>query len=209
MDLTEHWKVIQRAVGLPSPKGIPGIQTVELLHKALKIAAPLPGISPAASLPWLAEANRWLGLKEIPGPKHHAQILKWWGLIRATYADNETAWCAGFVGGCLEAVGIPSSRSAAARSYDKWGDKVSDPVYGSIVTFWRGSPTGWMGHVAFLVGVTSAGDLLCLGGNQADGVNVAKFSRDRLIGFRFPQGNFVRRAAPVLAGPSAYSTNEA
>lgn len=174
-------------------------------------APPAPGVlgGAAAGTPWMREADRWLGLKEIPGSKHHPQILSWWESIKQSYRDDETAWCAAYVGGVLEEVGIPSSRSAAARSYENYGEKIATPTYGAITVFWRGSRSGWQGHVAFLVGVTSGGDLLCLGGNQDNAVTVARFSRDRLLGFRFPKGDYERRPAPVLSGPSAYSINEA
>jgi uncharacterized protein (TIGR02594 family) len=163
----------------------------------------------AGGTPWMRETDRWLGLKEIGGSKHHPQILSWWEATKQSYRDDETAWCAAYVGGILEEIGIESTRSAAARSYEKWGEAVTAPTYGAITVFWRGSKSGWQGHVAFLVGVTKAGELLCLGGNQGDAVTVAKFSRDRLLGFRFPKGDYERRAAPVLVGPSDYSINEA
>lgn len=191
--------------------GIPGPKT-QLAYDAylegIAPGTPAP-VTPSGSTPWMRQANRWLGLREIAGSKHHPQILSWWEATKQSYRDDETSWCAAFVGGCLEECGIPSTRSAAARSYEKYGDAVTSPTYGAITVFWRGSKAGWQGHVAFLVGVTPAGDLLCLGGNQSDAVTVAKFSRDRLLGFRFPSGNFAKLPAPVLSGPAAYSTNEA
>jgi hypothetical protein len=48
---------------------------------------------------WLAEARRHLGVREIAGRKHNPLILRWWTLIRAPFTDDETPWCAGFVGG--------------------------------------------------------------------------------------------------------------
>ena len=66
---------------------------------------------------WLAQARKYLGQKEIPGPRHNAFVLRLWGLIRAAYRDDETPWCAGFVGGVLEEVGLRSTRSASSLSY--------------------------------------------------------------------------------------------
>jgi len=191
--------------------GVPGPKTqaaYDAYHVGKAPAAVIP-VTPALGTPWMTEANRWLGLREIAGKQHHPQILSWWEKTKLPYRDDETPWCAAYVGGCLEECGIQSTRSAAARSYEKYGDAITTPTYGAITVFWRGSKTGWQGHVAFLVGVTRTGDLLCLGGNQSDAVTVAKFDRARLLGFRFPKGDFVRRPAPVLAGPSSYSTNEA
>lgn len=182
--------------------GIPGPKT-QAAYDAYRA-----GLTPG-SLPWMTEANRWLGLREIAGPQHEPQILSWWEAIKSHFRDDETPWCAAFVGGVLEEVGIRSTRSEAARSYEKWGDHVSQSIFGSVAVFWRGSPTGWQGHVAFLVGVSETGDLFCLGGNQGDAVTVARFPRSRLLGFRFPPGNYERRPAPVMAGPKGYSTGEA
>lgn len=67
---------------------------------------------------WLRIARGYLGQREIVGRKHNPLILRWWQRIRAPFTDDETPWCAGFVGGVLEEAGIKSSRSAAARSYE-------------------------------------------------------------------------------------------
>ena len=192
--------------------GVPGPKTQAAYDAYWEDAAPgtaIPVIPTAGGTPWMTEANRWLGLKEIKGASHHPQILSWWDKTKQPFRDDETAWCAAYIGGVLEECGIQSTRSASARSYEKYGDVISTPTYGAITVFWRGSKTGWQGHVAFLVGVTKTGDLLCLGGNQSDAVTVAKFDRARLLGFRFPKGDFARNPAPVLAGPSSYSVNEA
>ncbi len=160
---------------------------------------------------WLIEARRHLGLREIKGAKHAPMILKWWSTIRAPFTDDETPWCAGFVGGVLEAVGIKSSRSAAARSYLKWGIGLERPVPGCVVVFWRGEPSSASGHVAFVAGVDRAGRLMCLGGNQGDAVSIAPFAASRLLGYRWPADSPVDRSArlPVIESTAAASSNEA
>ena len=68
--------------------------------------------------PWFDAAQKYLGLKEIKGSKHAPLIVQMWARIKlAGIKDDETPWCAAFVGSCLEEVGIQSSRSAAALSY--------------------------------------------------------------------------------------------
>lgn len=159
---------------------------------------------------WLVEARRHLGLREIPGKGHNKQILKWWSAIRAPFTDDETPWCAGFVGGCFEAVGMKSSRSAAARSYMKWGSKLDGPALGCVVVFWRGRPDGWSGHVAFVVGETKSGHLMCLGGNQSNAVTVAPFDKQRVLGYRWPLGPTVPSFnLPVLRSDGVLSDDEA
>lgn len=156
---------------------------------------------------WLTEARRHRGQREIKGAQHNPFILKLWSAIRAPFTDDETPWCAAFVGGCLEAAGIKSSRSAAARSYLKWGAGLTRPVLGCVVVFERG-PTH--GHVAFLVGLTPAGDPVCLGGNQGDEVNERTFDRRRVLAYRWPASEGLQRPweTPPVLQPGQVSSNE-
>jgi uncharacterized protein (TIGR02594 family) len=133
---------------------------------------------------WLVKARSYLGQKEIKGRRHNPQILKWWTLIHAGFTDDETPWCAGFVGGVLESCGIKSSRSAAARSYLKWGKAISTPIAGCVTVFSRGAANG---HVAFFLERTASG-IKVLGGNQGDGVSIATYPASRLLGYRWPEG---------------------
>lgn len=133
---------------------------------------------------WLLEAEKHIGTREIKGVKHEPKILQWWKAIkRGGIKDDETPWCAAFVGGCLEAVGLISSRFEGARSYLKWGVQIHTPVVGCIVVFERDGG----GHVGFVTGQSQDGKLLVLGGNQGeDEVNVRAFSYRRVIGYRWP-----------------------
>lgn len=156
---------------------------------------------------WITEAKKHLGTKEIPGAKHEPKILAWWKAIkRGGIKSDEVPWCAAFVGGCLEAVGIVSSRYESARSYMTWGKAIPAPLPGCIVVFSRNGG----GHVAFVVGVDKSGNLMCLGGNQGNAVTIAAFSRDRAIGYRWPAAAPLPRttALPVMAG-GTLSRNEA
>jgi uncharacterized protein (TIGR02594 family) len=157
---------------------------------------------------WLAQARRHLGAREIAGRKHNPLILRWWMLIRAPFTDDETPWCAGFVGGVLESAGIRSSRSAAARSYLKWGRTLASPRPGCIVVFARGPK---FGHVGFVIGTDRTGNLLVLGGNQGDAVSISPFSRGRVLGYRWSANEPLPEAAPlpVIAQGGKVSQNEA
>ncbi len=157
---------------------------------------------------WLAAARRNIGQAEVPGSKHNPLILRWWKAIRAPFVDDETPWCAAFVGGLLEEQGIQSSRAASARSYLQWGQPLVMPALGAVAVFAR-PPSPWTGHVGFVNGVTPEGNLLILGGNQGNRVRVDPFSEDRLLGLRWPLGVPLPDPAllPVAAG-GALSTNE-
>lgn len=156
---------------------------------------------------WLIEARKHIGTREIKGPTHEPKILAWWKAIkRGGIKDDETPWCAAFVGGCLEAVGIVSSRFESARSYETWGMKLAAPIPGCIVVFSRDGG----GHVGFVIGQDRAGNLLVLGGNQGDAVNVKSFARSRVTAYRWPAAVPLpaNDNLPTMAG-TALSSNEA
>ena len=135
---------------------------------------------------WLTVARSYIGLEEIVGSKHNETILKFWERCHLPFKDDETPWCAGFVGGVLEECGIRSTRSGLARSYLKWGRELKDPVVGCIVVFWRGHVDSPHGHVAF-VGAPPTGIIIpSLGGNQGNKVCVKPYPRARVLSFRMP-----------------------
>lgn len=134
---------------------------------------------------WLIEARKHEGEREIKGPKHNSKIVQWWKDIRrGGIKDDETPWCAAFVGAMLENVGIRSSRFESAKSYLDWGTRLSAPIVGCVVVFSRVGG----GHVGFVTGQDAKGNLLVLGGNQSDEVNIRAFKRDSVVGYRWPAG---------------------
>ena len=164
-------------------------------------------MSDALDPPWIKEARAQIGTREIKGPVHEPKILAWWRAIKlGGIKDDETPWCAAFVGGCLEAVGIRSTRSGAARSYEAWGSRLAAPLYGCVVVFSRDGG----GHVGFVVGQDKAGNLMVLGGNQGDAVNVKAFERRRVVAYRWPIDLPAPIAAPLpLLATTELSRNEA
>lgn len=153
---------------------------------------------------WLTVAKAEIGQQEIAGSQHNPRILEYHAETTLNAKDDETAWCASFVGWCLRQAGLVGTRLAAARSYLTWGDALADPVPGAIAVLWRGSRDGWQGHVGFYVGEDPAGQMLLLGGNQANKVSVAPYSHDRLLNFRWPTGvplprpGYVARPEPAI-----------
>jgi len=135
---------------------------------------------------WMTLARAELGEKEIKGEEDNPAIV---GYFRdagfAGIKDDETAWCAGFVGAQLERSGVASAKSLAARSYMQWGKPVKKPYPGCIAVFSRGNPSGWQGHVAFFLEETD-GKVKVLGGNQRNKVGINSYSKARLLGYREP-----------------------
>ena len=135
---------------------------------------------------WLRLARSEIGTKEIKGGKDNPLIVQYFDDVGHGWIDDdETAWCAAFVGSCLERSGFASSKQVNARSYLPWGKKVNAPRTGDIVIFWRESPTSWKGHVGFYVGEDGP-HIDVLGGNQSNEVNITKYSKSRLLGYRRP-----------------------
>ena len=98
--------------------------------------------------------------------------------------DDETAWCAVFVGAMLARSGVKGTGKMNARSYLEWGEPVErkDARPGDIVIFKRGN-SAWQGHVAFFVADKGA-QIEVLGGNQSDAVNVKGYAASQLLGIR-------------------------
>lgn len=107
--------------------------------------------------------------------------------------DDETAWCAAFVGAMLHRAGVEGTGQLNARSYLHWGVEVprSEARPGDIVILKRGN-SSWQGHVGFFV-KDNGKTITLLGGNQANAVNRRAHSvdGDQLLG--------IRRAPPAPA----------
>lgn len=140
---------------------------------------------PANAPVWLQIAGKELGQMEIPGEGHNPRILEYHQSTSLKATEDEVPWCAAFMCWVLEKAGIPSTRSAMARSYLKWGAPLDEPEIGCIVVFWRGSRESYSGHVAFYLGETDD-YIKVLGGNQSDQVCISFYGKDRLLGYRWP-----------------------
>src|SRR5262245_55333515 len=173
--------------------------TVAALEKLTDGAPPVvlpsepapPPVLPAPvqqTVPWMRKAWIEYGMREVSGSGSNPRIAS---LFRdaghAEVRDDETAWCAAFVGASLRRAGVQPTGSLMARSYLNWGEPLgSREPYGAIAVFSRGSDST-LGHVNFLLEMD--GDtLLALGGNQSDAVTVQPFPRSRLLDLRWPSG---------------------
>jgi uncharacterized protein (TIGR02594 family) len=134
-----------------------------------------------------AEAKRYLGTRETPGPQSTALIRQW--ITEAadwlSKDDSETAWCGCFRGaiGIATGTGVPKGHYRAA-AWASWGKAV--PVH--TPSQWQQGDTIIMSrpggnHVAVLDRVVGKTAFL-LGGNQSDSVNVTRFAIDRITAVR-------------------------
>lgn len=141
-------------------------------------------------------AKGYLGLEEFPGAKHNPKIVQMYADSgNAWVHEDETPWCAAFVGSVLAQAGIKGTGKLNARSYLNWGQAVEldNAQRGDVVVLERGKDPA-SGHVAFYDGPSPRkGYIHLLGGNQGNKVSVAEFPISRILG--------VRRA-PLISVPA-------
>jgi len=134
---------------------------------------------------WLAAAWAELGQHEVSGPATNPRIRQFFADAgHPAVEHDEVAWCAAFLGACLERSGNASTQSLLARSYLDWGLSLDEARLGAVAVLSRG-PDPALGHVGFIVGETGA-HLVLLGGNQSGAVTVEAFEQSRLLGLRWP-----------------------
>ena len=133
-------------------------------------------------------ARSYLGTKEIKGSADSPKIMEMYRTVGHDWVEHdEVAWCAAFVGHCLEKAGFASTRKLNARSYLAWGEKVAGLEQardGDVLVFTRGASAA-QGHVAFFLKAVGS-QVEVLGGNQSDGVTIARYAKSRLLGIRRP-----------------------
>lgn len=156
---------------------------------------------------WMAEAQYYVGLKEIKGPKHNPTILKWLVQLGAWWHDDETPWCGVFVAQCMHACGFKLPRYwMRAKAWADWGIELKQPAYGAVVVFSRKGG----GHVGLVAGIDKKGRIMVLGGNQGNQVSIEPFDHSRVVAYRWPGGIRVDWSAlPVYDTDGAVSTDEA
>lgn len=126
-----------------------------------------------------------LGTKEWRSG-HNPKVVRYFSDVGHDWVkDDETAWCAAFVGAMLKKAGIPHTGKLNARSYLDWGDPVTidDAREGDVVVFPRGNPNGWRGHVGFVVAMHDH-TIEVIGGNQSDKVTIATYPIGKILGIR-------------------------
>jgi uncharacterized protein (TIGR02594 family) len=140
----------------------------------------------------LVEAVKHLGVKEFVGPTHNPVILGWAEAtgLKNVYTNDEIPWCGLFVAYCCHAQGLQVvERPLWALNWNKFGNKVDEPMLGDILTFKRNGG----GHVGIYVGEDNT-HYHVLGGNQNNSVSVSRIAKSRL--------NQARRTAWKIAQPA-------
>ena len=137
--------------------------------------------------PWFSVATHFKGVTEVHGAVHNPTIVEFFRVSgHPEIKDDETPWCAAFVGACLRLSGYRTTGELGARSYLKFGqDLGKQPQRGCIVVFWRDDPNSSKGHVAFY-DRDDGDNVIVLGGNQGNAVSVKPYPKSRVLAYRWP-----------------------
>ena len=130
-------------------------------------------------------ARSYIGTTEGPGPADNPVIMEMYASVGHDWVEHDSvAWCAAFIGHCVEQAGIKSTRKLTARSYLDWGIAidVADAQQGDIGVIPRGT-SSWQGHVFFIDRIEGAW-VWGLGGNQSDAVSIKRYPVSKFLGVR-------------------------
>jgi uncharacterized protein (TIGR02594 family) len=184
----DNWETVGAASGLSQVELRalnPHLETVVTLEPGIPIDIPYrnrlalrssPLRAAARTVPYaVAQQELLKNIAEIPGEDSNPRITLYHSTTAGGAAPDEVAWCSSFVNYCVEHAGLAGTDSKAARSWKNWGTAVAQNDWreGDIVVFWRVSPTGWQGHVGFLVSWNGSKPEV-LGGNQGNKLSIAR-----------------------------------
>jgi uncharacterized protein (TIGR02594 family) len=136
---------------------------------------------------WLIEGLKWLNTEEASGFSDNPQILDWarqeGGAIANVYRHDSIPWCSLYANMVLTKVGLRGTETLWALDWANWGVALPGTAVGAFAPMKRDGG----GHIAIVVGRDQHGNLMCLGGNQADCVNIRPFPVERPLSFRWPK----------------------
>ncbi len=138
-------------------------------------------------------AQRFVGIKEVPGSVSNPHILAMLRLDDQWPADDSVPWCSAFTNYIAWLLRLPRSKSLRARSWLEVGEVMpldhAEPGFDVVILKrGKGSQPGAdvinaPGHVGFFAGIEGH-KVLVLGGNQANSVSIAPFPGSQILGVR-------------------------
>jgi uncharacterized protein (TIGR02594 family) len=170
------------------------------MHEAIAQVAPdiarlpndlkFPHSVPSSEPPWLAEARREDGVREVPGKgfEHSNPRIEAYHKAAGDRAPDDVPWCASFVSFCMartqnDVVRAHNLASKTAVAWLEWGEPVTDPPVGAVCVM-KPVAEGTTGHVGFFLRRDGA-DVWLLGGNQGDTVCEKPFKAADVRGYRW------------------------
>lgn len=143
---------------------------------------------------WLTNAYKDEGVCERRGGENE-RIIQMHSYTTLHAKEDEIAWCSSAVCAWMEEAGIASTKSAAAKSWLDWGDKLDTPKEGCVCVIKQrnkgsdkstGSTSGY--HVALWLWEAD-NRVFLWGGNQGDCVKKSSFGLTsyEIVGYRWPK----------------------
>lgn len=163
-------------------------QAENLKRVANSIASPisLSGTTSAAQPKWLKVAFGELGEAEIPGPDNNARVVEYLESVSSSLAKggDEMPWNAAFINWAFKQSGVQPKYSAVARAWLSWGQKISSPRLGALAIFSR--PGSEQTGTLCLYLTETEDQVLCLGGNLYNSVQLSAQNKANLLAYRWP-----------------------
>jgi uncharacterized protein (TIGR02594 family) len=153
------------------------------LNNILEWGSGLENSKKTSKIPeYYVKAESKLGLmEEVDEGETNPEIDVMFDRIGWNELNDDSAWCAAFVGSCLVESGIQVSVNPAvrARSYLDYGEVVrpEEASFGDIIIFSRGDAQG---HVGFYAGESET-HYLVLGGNQDNRVKFKWYPKEGVV----------------------------
>jgi uncharacterized protein (TIGR02594 family) len=92
-------------------------------------------------------------------------------------------WCARFMNMVLQHSGYKGTGSDMAKSFARYGQRISGPQVGAIAVMGRGRGGG---HVGIITGIDASGNPIMISGNNGNRVKEAPISRGRIYAYVMP-----------------------
>ena len=110
-------------------------------------------------------ALSFLGNCEVGGSGANLNITSWLGtctdVSQADALSDETPWCSAFVNAMMISAGGAGTNSAAASSWNNWGQATSTPAVGDVAVT--------SGHVGIITSIVNGVITMTSGNNGSDG----------------------------------------
>jgi uncharacterized protein (TIGR02594 family) len=159
-------------------------------------------------IPWLAEAMFILSIHE---KRDTSRLKKWFDKSVAWIDPREIPWCGAFEATIMRkafpGIDLPDN-PLGAKNWSKFGQPCK-PQLGCTLTFHRGSPSDWRGHVCNYLGESPTAYYV-IGGNQTDAVTRTWISKSRLHSARWPSDfPLLNKRVTLDSSGQVLSTDEA
>lgn len=159
--------------------------------------------------PLIIEALKLYGVHEVEGGGDNPTILAWAKELGISwYTHDATPWCGLFMGIVAKRAGDPfdPNKLLSALAWAEYGGPPQIATQGDVLVFKR---TGG-GHVGLYVGEDTEAYHV-LGGNQADQVDIARVTKERLFAVRtsIKFAHYAPLQKTILSSSGVLSQNEA